>query len=112
MQLPEAGDLILFGQNNSSLVDFMMALVYREPTPAELSAASITEPAVVATAMSSSTPGLFATGNPATYPAQNAVIVPVSIIVATFKAHEVRRSLLTAAVPLALSPWTASPVAL
>jgi hypothetical protein len=114
---PEAGDLILYGTNSGSEVLLQLALVYRDPTQEELSAASIAEPAVVAVPMSSASPGLFITGNPATYPAANTQIVPLSIITATYKAYQAQQSLFAAAVPFSLpgsppSPWTSAPTSL
>lgn len=101
------GDLILYGENNSSQILWQMALVYRRPTQAELSYASVTVPAVLAAVMSTGSPGVFITGNTDSIPATYLTIVPLEIIAAVYKACSAASDLFASAAPYAVEPWTA-----
>jgi hypothetical protein len=99
------GDLILYGANSGDGIYFFLALVYRQATQKELSNASLTVPAVMIVSMdASSSPGVFFTGT--SVPVQNLTILPLTQIVAVYKASAGASDLVAAAAPYATMPWT------
>jgi hypothetical protein len=96
------GDLVLYGANSGNGIYFFLALAYRQATEKELSDDSLTSPAVMVVPMSS--PNSFHTGTDS-IPSSALIPVPLTRIVAVYKASPGASDLFAAAAPYAIEPW-------